>query len=431
MEDKTVRLCLLLLAILANAIMCPNNTAIAGNANLLLGFGAESNAMGGTDMAYSDTPSGINNNPAGIAQVRHSEIEFSIEPHVLAGIRHKDSLGNDRRTDHDRAYMFSGGWLSPLSGHPGVTVGVGLFAQGGVGFKYVGLLTDFDNHDDISALFGVFRIAPAIAWSLNNDLRLGLSVSINYAQAEQEVFPNTSDSGAGFFGTKITDVEGYSYSWRAGLQYDLGPTLSLGVAYGASTELKLKNGKAVVNFEDIGLGRVHYANAKIDGVSLPQEIGLGLSWQVTPKLNLGADINWYEWSEAIGLVRIILSNPQESSQVDEVNVESSLGGADNFSKSVAAIYQINDANIIYSGLSHTNNPISGSALSPINNFTAKWHINLGYRHDFSAKWTGALSYTYAPGNPRKYLSSERIPLGSASEEVFSFYSMLFSIRYKW
>ncbi len=53
-------------------------------------------------MAYSDTPSGINNNPAGIAQVRHSEIEFSIEPHVLAGIRHKDSLGNDRRTDHDQ-----------------------------------------------------------------------------------------------------------------------------------------------------------------------------------------------------------------------------------------------------------------------------------------------------------------------------------------
>ncbi len=47
MEDKTVRLCLLLLAILANAIMCPNNTAIAGNANLLLGFGAESSAMGG------------------------------------------------------------------------------------------------------------------------------------------------------------------------------------------------------------------------------------------------------------------------------------------------------------------------------------------------------------------------------------------------
>lgn len=425
MKNKIVRFCLFLVVINSSS-----NTAIAGNANLLLGFGAESNAMGGTDMAYSDTPSGINNNPAGIAQVRHSEIEFSIEPHVLTGIRHKDSLGNDRRTDHDRGYMFSGGWLSPLSGHPDITVGLGLFAQGGVGFTYVGLLTDFDNRDDVSALFGVFRIAPAIAWSVSNDLRLGLSVSINYAEAEQEVFPNTSDSGSGFFGTKITDVEGYSYSWRAGLQYDLSPELSLGLAYGASTELKLNNGKAVVNFEDIGLGRVHYENAKIDGISLPKEIGLGLSWQVTPKFNLGADINWYEWSEAIGIVRIHLSQAQKPSPINEINIESNLGGQDNFSKSVAAIYRVNDKNIFYSGLSHTNNPISGGALSPINNFTAKWHINLGYRHNFSTNWTVAMSYTYAPPTPRNY-SDSQLPLGNESEEVFSFYSMLFSVRYKW
>ena len=311
MRIKVHNYSLLVLACLIGFANNPINKAFAGNAIVPLGFGAESNAMGGTDMAYSSTPSGINNNPAGIARVPHSEIEFALEPHVLVGIRHKDSLGNDRRSDHDRVYLFSGGWLSPLANHPDVVVGVGVFAQGGVGFQYVDLLTDYGTPDDISALFGVFRIAPAIAYKFNDKLRLGLSASINYAEAEQELFPNTSDAATSFFGTKITDVNGYSYSWRAGLQYDISPTLTVGLAYGAPTELKLEGGKATVNFEDIGLGRVNYAKAKIDGLSIPQEIGLGFSWQVTPQLNLGADIDWYEWSEALGKVKTSLSQPQQ------------------------------------------------------------------------------------------------------------------------
>ena len=149
--------------------------------------------------------------------------------------------------------------------------------------------------------------------------------------------PNISDGASGFFGTKITDVNGYSYSWRAGLQYDISPTLTVGLAYGAPTELKLEGGKATVNFEDIGLGRVNYAKAKIDGLSIPQEIGLGFSWQVTPQLNLGADINWYEWSEALGKVKTSLSQPQQTAPMDRINAVGDFGGQNNFSKSVAAI----------------------------------------------------------------------------------------------
>lgn len=430
MKLKIHNYSLLALACLLCILNNPTNMALAGIAIVPLGFGAESNAMGGTDMAYSSTPSGINNNPAGIARVHHSEIEFALEPHVLVGIRHKDSLGNNQRSDHDRAYLFSGGWLSPLANHPDVVVGVGVFAQGGVGFKYVDLLTDYGTHDDISVLFGVFRIAPAIAYTVSDKLRLGLSVSINYAEAEQELFPNTSDADTGFFGTKITDVNGYSYSWRAGLQYDVSSTISIGVAYGAPTELKLEGGKATVNFEDIGLGRVNYANAKIDGLSIPQEISLGFSWQVTPQLNLGADINWYEWSEALGKATTSLSQPKQTAPMDNISAVGEFGGQNNFSKSVAAIYQINDISTVYSGVSHANNTINGSALSPVNNLTAKWHFNLGYRHNFSNNWTGVISYSYTPKSPRSYTNSQ-FPLGDESEASFTFYSMLFTVRYKW
>ena len=88
--------------------------ALAGHALVPLGFGPDSNAMAGTDMAFSSSPSGINNNPAGIARTNAPKAEVAFEPHIVTAVRHKDSLGNDSRSDHQSSYLFSGGWLSPL-----------------------------------------------------------------------------------------------------------------------------------------------------------------------------------------------------------------------------------------------------------------------------------------------------------------------------
>lgn len=84
-------------------------------------------------MAYSDTPLGINNNPAGIARVHHSEIQFALEPHILMGTRYKGSSG-----------------------------------------------------DNISTPFDIFCAAPSITYNVNNQLRLTESTS--YAEAGQELF---------------------------------------------------------------------------------------------------------------------------------------------------------------------------------------------------------------------------------------------------
>ncbi|MBB5189241.1 long-chain fatty acid transport protein [Zhongshania antarctica] len=386
--------------------------------------------MSGTDMAFSSNPTGINNNPAGIAKTKSSQLEFTLESHRLIGTRHKDSLGNDVRTEHDKAYLINGGWLTPLNKYPNLTAGIGLFVQGGAGFKYSGLLTETGERDDISALFGVFRIAPALAYKATDTLRLGLSVSVNYTEANQEVFPNISNAEFGLFGAEIINASGLSYSWRAGLQYDLSPAITVGLAYGASTKMKLENGEAIINFEDLGFGRVNYADASIKGLSLPEEIGLGISWQVTPQLNLGADINLYAWKDALGKVQTHFSRPQQPTPMAEINIENDLSGKNNFSKSVAAIYQINDANIIYTGLSHVGSAVNASGLSPLNNFTAKWHYSIGYEHKFNPRWKGFVSYTYSPANSRSY-SDKQLPLGNESEASFSYYSMIFTMRYAW
>ena len=415
---------------LAALLLAPWQLSHAGHALVPLGFGPESNAMAGTDMAFSSSPSGINNNPAGIARAVAPKAEMAFEPHIVTAVRHKDSLGNDSRSDHGRSYLFSGGWLSPLPDVPDLILGLGGFAQGGVGFRYNDLLTDFGNRDRVAAILGVLRIAPALAYRPSDKLRLGISASVNYAEAEQDVLPASSNAESVFFGTRLSDLSGVSYSWKAGLQYDISESMTLGLAYSAPTKLNLRSGHATVNFDSIGLGRVRYGNAEVDGMALPEEIGIGLAWQLSPQLTVGADFNWYSWSDGIGSVTTRLSRPKAAAPSDKVVNRADFAGKDNGSQSIAVQYAIDDARTLYGGISHTENVLEARGLSPLNNYVARWHISAGYRHQFSDALAGMLSYTYLPWNTRSY-NNRQLPLGERGTEQFEYYSVVFAMQYDW
>jgi len=401
----------------------------AGIGILPLSFGFDSISMASTDMGFSSDPLSINNNTAGIAKSKKSEFTFIVEPLVMPLVRHADSLGNDQRTNNDRPLLISGAWISPIKSHPDITAGLGVFAQGGVGFGYQDLNTVFGNKDDISATFGVFRIAPAIAWKLTERLRIGLSASINYSKAEQELFPNTSDASSGFAGLDISDLSGVSYALRAGVQYDLSNTVTIGLAYGSATELVLDDGNAMVNFEAMGLGRVKYNFAQIDGLSLPSELGIGFAWHITPRLSIGSDLNWYRWSHALGEVTTHLSKPQTNGAPSNLTIKGDFGGHDQFSKSVGAQYQINDRTQVSGGVNHVGNLVKHGYESPLNNLITNWNITAGIKHKFSKHWTSSLAYTYVPKVETEYTNTQ-LPLGSDAKEKFGGYSMVFGLSYQ-
>jgi long-chain fatty acid transport protein len=418
------------------ALLLPG-TGFAGVGILPIGFGSQSYARSGTDIAYSSDPMSLNNNPAGIAQIDRPELNLIIEPNIIYGVRHQDSLGNNKNSDNDLVVLVSGGWATPLASNPDIVVGLGLFTQGGVGYDYPDLKTDFDNRDDLLALFGVFRLAPAIAWNINERLRVGLSASINYSQAEQEVFPDTSVLATEpFFGLKLNDLSGTSLSWRIGLQYDLNDQLTVGFNYSEQTDLKLDGGNAEVNYSALGIGKIDYQNARITGLSLPREIGIGFAWQATPKLSIGADLNWYEWSESLGNIRSELANPNYTAAEDgppipdQITVITDFGGQDNFSKSVSADYLINERNQLFLGLQHTSNVITKAATSPLTNLLGKWHLSIGLEHQFTSNWHATVVYAHALQEQRDYQNTQ-FPLGNESRESYSAYNLVFEVGYRW
>ncbi|WP_295871479.1 outer membrane protein transport protein [uncultured Zhongshania sp.] len=405
-------------------------TANAGVAIMPIGYGAKSIGMLGTDMAFSDNSLSINNNPAGLTKIGGQALYMALEPHLLTGLNYRDSLGNSQDSRLDNMLLVSLGWSKPLESSPNITIGLGLFAQGGVGYDYQKLETTYGNRDELSAQFGVFRFAPVVAWQASDKLRIGLSASINYAEAEQNILPNTSDLATGFYGLALWDASGTSFSWRGGVQYAISDTLHIGLAYGHSTELNLENGKASVNFESTGIGRVNYQSAAIQGLSLPKEIGIGFGWKISPKLTVGADINWYQWSEALGKVTTTLSGPNKLLAPQQIVTVSDFGGQDQFMQSIGLEYKYSDSTTIYSGINHVGYAVKKGASNPLNNLTAKYHLGGGIEHRLNKHWQTSIVFIANPENARKYVNTD-LPLGSEAEVGFSSYQFVLELNYHW
>jgi long-chain fatty acid transport protein len=386
--------------------------------------------MLGTDMAFSDSSLSINNNPAGLTKIEGPALYLDLEPHLLTGLNYRDSLGNSQDSQFDKMLLASLAWSKPLEKTPNITIGLGFFAQGGVGYDYQELETTYGNRDELTALFSVFRFAPAIAWQASDKLRFGLSASINYAEAEQNILPNTSDLATGFYGLAIWDLGGSSYSWRGGVQYDITDFFHIGMAYSHSTALNLEKGKASVNFESIGLGRVHYQYAAIKGLSLPKEVSIGFGWQISAKLTIGADINWYPWSKALGEITTTLSGPNTLLAPEQIVAVNDFGGQDQFMQSIGLEYVHSDSTTIYSGINHVGYAVEKGASNPLNNLTAKYHLGGGIEHRISQHWQTSIVFIANPENSRKYTNTS-LPLGSDAEVGFTSYQFVLELNYHW
>lgn len=146
---------------------------LAANGLNLIGFGAESVAMGGADTAGARDTAALNTNPAGLAQLSRPAFDGYMAAAFALDVGHADSFGNDRAVDNKVVPVGGFGVSRPFDG--GKLVGaIGFFAQGGAGAVYKGLRTPFGTSDDLSALVGFARITPGLAWRITDEVTVGL-----------------------------------------------------------------------------------------------------------------------------------------------------------------------------------------------------------------------------------------------------------------
>ncbi len=420
--------------------------AQASNGMNMIGYGAESIAMGGADLAVTASPSAMNINPAGIAECREPEVDVGFGL-MRPSLSHSDRFGNDRSDELDRYPMPFVGYVHPLGE---LTLGVGLFVQGGMGAEYPDLVTPFAGLAAAGALApGPFaagsvprtdltrtnvmhvKLSPTVAWRARPGLSVGASLDVSYARAELALFPETSvladldgsgrpgDSPAdAFFGMEGEDLSGVGYGLRLGLQYRRD-ALALGMIYFSETELDLDGGSMALNLSAMGLGKVGY-DCKMSGLTWPQHAGLGLAYQVTPSVLMAGDVDWVDWSSAIETVTIQIDNPDRPGAPPAREILLDMGWRDQWVLAAGVEWQVRPAWALRFGFNHADSPIPDSMLRPLFPAIGEDHLTagLGLRRggwllDF------ALEYVLETDMVNNSLDRSVNPFGPGSRESLS------------
>jgi long-chain fatty acid transport protein len=385
----------------------------------MFGFGAESIAMGGADVAVARDTSAMNTNPAGIARIPGNATDGYAAIAYPLSVSHRDRFGNDLEVSNRLAYLGGGGFTRRLGDGPW-TVGIGFFAQGGAGNVYKNVATPFGTTDELSSLFRIAKLTPTVAYRFDEKLSLGVSLHVAYADIRQKVFPETSyfdpaDPSRTFFGSEVKDMNGFGFGAKLGAMYKVSDRVTLGAVYTSKMDLKLRDGTLVANMSAVGIGKVTYRDVRIDGMALPQEVGVGVAVRPVRPLLVAVKVAWIDWSGALKTSTLRASNPDNPAAPSRLALPSTLNWRDQYVFAIGIAYDLTEKAILRAGYNYGRNPIPAKSLNPLMAATTEHHATFGAGYAFSPEWqlSGAVEYSF--NNKVKYDNPE-LPFGPGAEE---------------
>ena len=369
-------LCLLLLA---------PAPALAGNGIMPIGFGTESLTMGGADLAVTHDTSALNINPAGLTRIHGARADMHSAVALAQTVGHRDSYGNDKEVDNDVLFAGDTGYARKVGGRP-VWWGIGLFFQNGAGVEYKSLTTAFGNQDELTSLFGTFRLNLGGAVRIGERWSVGISAGPSYSQINQEIFPNTSDAGTSFFGYSLRDMWGLGFGGRVGATFRPNARHAFGITYATPVSTTMKHGTLVSNQTAIGLSRVTYRDVEAGGLNQPQEIGLGYAVAWTERVLLALDLSWIDWSGAVRRSTLILADPDNASAASRVELVADQNWRDQYVMAVGLAFQALSALRLTAGYNHARNPVPDENLNPTLAAIVTDHVTGGLIWDPNPDW---------------------------------------------
>lgn len=399
---------------------------LASNGLNLIGFGAESHQMGGADLAVSRDTMALNLNPAGLSQIRSRRLDNLAGVSDAFGSRHSDGFGNDEAYSDSLAYAGNLGYAERLSDLP-LTLGIGLFAQGGSGVNFDTLATAFGTRDELSTRFLIGKLSVGGAWQANDRLSVGAALSTVYSRLDQRVFPDTSS--APFFGTRLDDMYGVGVGYKLGLMYRVRDDLTLGIAYTSATEVELEHGSLTADMSDIGLGKVTYSDVTATGLDQPQELGIGLAWQPNESWLLAAEINWIDWSEAVNESVLTASGPDTPLAPATLSSVAQLNWRDQYVIAFGMAHRRGPWTL-RTGYNYGRNPIPAANTNPLLAAIGEHHLTAGVGYQIDAQWRIDGGFEYQFANSQRF-TNPQLPFGPDAEETVEYLTVMLMLSREW
>ena len=239
--------------------------------------------------ATADDPAAIYYNPAGISQLRGSDIQIGALNYLGIDVEYDSPAGNHSESKFEVLtvpqiyYTFSPTNL-PFS------FGLGVYSPFGLAVKW-------PNNGPLRSLaidskLQYITINPVVSWQATKTLSLAAGPTLNYAKIQ---FNRGLTSGIDTFNFKGDD---WDYGLTAGLLWQPVKEWSFGASYRLAQQMDF-NGNST--YAGAPAGPVAIANTTA-GVPFPEMISGGISYRPNEQWNLEVDVDYIDWT--IGTVTL-------------------------------------------------------------------------------------------------------------------------------
>jgi long-chain fatty acid transport protein len=377
--------------------------ARAGAAWLTEAGGTDLGLAGAGRAALSLDAAALAANPAAIVGLPASTITAAVMP-VKLDLSFSGSGDTPGSADNGNGIVPLGS-LFAVKRSDRLALGVGIYSYLGLKFD---LGTDWVGSRVIEkAGLQTINIAPTVAYRLTDDLDLGATVAAQYSSIDAALGISNE---AIYYGPPIGMPDGRlemkADSWAPGgsigLVYRPSPGTSLGLAWTspvhhtAGVDLHGHDLHPVPASLLPGPGQVEF------DFTLPQQVTLGLTRQVTPATLVGASVGWQDWS-AFGQATMRFPGQSAPLFAD--------GLSDTWNASLGLRHATASGWGLAAGVSYDSDPSAGGSMPAYFPMAEQWRFAAGVDRQVSAVCTVRAALTIvAQGSVHVAQDSHPLPL---------------------
>jgi len=348
---------------------------------LLDGVGAHSQAMGGAAVTgYGSALEALGANPAALSLVQKPQLEVGGYFGWVNADFHNRENGDAHL--HDFGAMPNGafgGTFGPLSLALGVIDDMAETADWRYRDTPGGLDggTTYGDQRHFSQI-GLLRFAVGASYAITPRFSLGASAGLLYNR-NRLATPYIIQSQPQLAGAKTLldlETEGWGWNGQFGILWRPTDTVRIGLSYTLPSRLHTfghATSDASQQLANLGLKNVDATtgfDAEVTN-NFPQVVSGGVAWRCVPKLELVAQVDWIDWTDAFNSLEVNLTHTDSAlyrallADQNHLNDRAALDWRSQWVLRLGAEYQITDHLAARVGYRYARSPVPDSTLTPL------------------------------------------------------------------
>jgi len=252
----------------------------------LNGVGSKAVAMGGAFIGLADDFSAVYWNPAGLTQMKTSNIGIFGTDIIPTGTYSLSAYGIDTQTESKMYPSGALGYFNPISEK--LVVGFLAYVPSGSGATW--------NGDDLKimtagtayeweSMIGMFTFSPVIAYKLSDKFSIGATLNISYGML------NIKQPALGQYSEELS---GTAFGATFGLMFKPSEKFSIGLSVKTPQKVSVE-GDAEMSLASVyGFSTTATATREM---TWPLWLGAGIAFKPNDKLTFTFDVQYTKWSE--------------------------------------------------------------------------------------------------------------------------------------